>query len=155
MVRYRRNVAALILDGQDKLLICERMSVRGAWQFPQGGVDPGETDDEALYREIKEEIGLTRENYQIIKKRDGYRYLYPEPIRSRKLKKHGNHGQEQTYYLCRLNNAASKINVQQSPQEFRDFKWIRPRDFQLKWLPEFKHQVHIQVFKDFFAIDLK
>ncbi len=154
MVSYRENVAALILNQEGKLLICERISVPGAWQFPQGGVDKGESHEEALYREVVEEIGLQREDYKIVDQRDGYRYLYPEPIRSRKLKKHGNHGQEQTYYLCRLSASAAEINVVQSPQEFGDHKWIYPEDFELKWLPEFKRQVHTDVFRDFFNVKL-
>ena len=43
MVRYRPNVAAIIVNGDGNLLICERSNVPGAWQFPQGGVDDGES----------------------------------------------------------------------------------------------------------------
>ena len=52
MVRYRANVAALVLNPAGGLLICERATIAGAWQFPQGGVDPGESPEEALFREV-------------------------------------------------------------------------------------------------------
>ncbi|MCH2331163.1 MAG: NUDIX domain-containing protein [Roseibacillus sp.] len=41
MPSYRPNVALLLLDDRDHLLICERMNLEGAWQFPQGGIDEG------------------------------------------------------------------------------------------------------------------
>lgn len=154
MVRYRPNVAALMLDSHGNLLICERQSVPGAWQFPQGGVDDGEDIEQALYREIREEIGLSSNHYDVIKRKDGYRYLYPPDVRSKKLQKHGNHGQQQTYFLCQLKPHAPEINVHQTPQEFRAYRWIQPDEFDLDWLPTFKRDVYRAVMKDFFHITL-
>ena len=85
MVRYRPNVAALMIDVHGNLLICERHTIPGAWQFPQGGVDFGEDIEQALYREIREEIGLRKEHYEILIRKDGYRYLYPADVRSKKI----------------------------------------------------------------------
>jgi putative (di)nucleoside polyphosphate hydrolase len=51
---YRPNVAFLLLDDHDQLLICERLKIEGAWQFPQGGMDEGESPLEALHREVEE-----------------------------------------------------------------------------------------------------
>ena len=152
MVSYRSNVAALFLNESGSLLICERLTEPGAWQFPQGGVDPGESLEQALYREVREEIGLKKHHYEILDRKGGYRYLYPPDVRAKKLKKHGNHGQEQTYFLCRLNPDAPKIDVNQSPREFRAYRWIDPADFDPRWLPEFKREVYCQVMKDFFDI---
>ena len=154
MVRYRSNVAALMIDANGNLLICERSNIPGAWQFPQGGVDPGEEIEQALYREIREEIGLSKEHYEILRRKDGYRYLYPEDVRSKKIQKHGNHGQEQTYFLCKLRPNAPDIDVNQSPREFRSYRWIQPNEFDLDCLPPFKHEVYRAVMKDFFHVDL-
>jgi putative (di)nucleoside polyphosphate hydrolase len=151
---YRPNVAALVVDQEGRLLVCERWNVRGAWQFPQGGVDPGEEVEQALHREVEEEIGLRPEHYRIVGRKDGYRYLYPPKVRFRKLRKHGNHGQEQSYFLCRLESGAPGIDVDQDPPEFRDYRWIRPDEFRLEWLPDFKHEVYREVMKDFFGVDL-
>ena len=154
MVRYRSNVAALIVRPDGTLLICERWTVPGAWQFPQGGVDAGETLEKALFREVKEEIGIGPKHYSILKKRTGYRYLYPEAVRHKKIQKHGNHGQEQTYYLCELNATAPPVDVDQKPPEFRAYRWIYPEEFDLDWLPAFKRDVYRQVMLDFFDIIL-
>jgi len=152
MFRYRSNVAALIVRADGSLLICERWTVPGAWQFPQGGVDAGETLEQALYREVKEEIGIGPKHYHIIEKRTGYRYLYPEEVRNKKLQKHGNHGQEQTYFLCALSPTAPPVNVDQKPREFRAYRWIDPHEFDLDWLPSFKQDVYRQVMSDFFDV---
>lgn len=154
MEKYRPNVAALMINADGKLLICERSNLSGAWQFPQGGVDKGESEVEALFREVKEEIGLKKSHYKILGSRGGYRYLYPEGVRAKKLKKHGNHGQEQTYFLCRLNEDAPSINVDQDPPEFGAYRWIPPEEFDLDWLPDFKHEVYASVMNDFFDVDL-
>lgn len=154
MVRYRQNVAALILNRHGALLICERFQVPGAWQFPQGGVDPGESLQAALFREIKEEVGLSPHHYAILAERGNYRYLYPADVRLKKIRKHGNHGQEQTYFLCQLHPDAPAINVYQKPQEFQAYRWILPEEFDLDWLPSFKHDVYREVLRDFFNVSL-
>ena len=59
--RYRPNVAAIILSPsyplECKVFIAQRHDISGAWQFPQGGIDEGESPKEALFRELEEEIG--------------------------------------------------------------------------------------------------
>lgn len=155
MVRYRPNVAALMVNEDGNLLICERSTVPGAWQFPQGGVDDGESMEQALFREVREEIGLSKNDYEILDRRDGYRYLYPPDVRAKKIRKHGSHGQEQTYFLCRLKRSAPPIDVNQSPREFSAYRWIIPDEFDLDWLPAFKHEVYRSVMADFFGILLE
>ncbi|MDB6076491.1 MAG: nudix box signature [Akkermansiaceae bacterium] len=154
MVKFRPNVAALIVKKTGELLICERYTIPGAWQFPQGGVDAGESDEEALFREVREEVGLLPAHYEVIKTRGGYRYLYPEEVRFKKMRKHGCHGQQQTYFQCLLGDHAPEINVNQKPREFGTYRWILPEEFDLDWLPPFKRDVYRQVMADFFDISL-
>ena len=139
---------------EGQLLICERWTVPGAWQFPQGGVDDGETLEQALFREVQEEIGLQPSHYQLLGYRTGYRYLYPDEVRLKKMRKHGCHGQEQTYYHCLLKPDAPNVNVHQRPREFGAYRWIRPEEFDLDWLPDFKRDVYRQVMMDFFSVQL-
>jgi putative (di)nucleoside polyphosphate hydrolase len=153
-VRYRPNVAAVMVNAEGCLLICERITVAGAWQFPQGGVDPGESLEEALVREVREEVGLLPCHYEVVEHRVGYRYLYPARVRGKKIRKHGSHGQEQTYFLCRLRADAPDVNVDQKPREFRAYRWIPPEEFDLDWLPSFKRDVYREVMRDFFGIEL-
>lgn len=154
MVRYRPNVAALVMNPAGSLLICERATVPGAWQFPQGGVDAGESIEQALFREVLEEVGLAPGHYEVVARREGYRYLYPQDARGKKLRKHGNHGQEQTYFLCHLKPNAPQVNVNQKPREFRAYRWILPAEFDLDWLPAFKRDVYREVMRDFFKVNL-
>lgn len=155
MVRYRPNVAALMINPAGCLLICERANIPGAWQFPQGGVDAGESPEQALFREVREEVGLESCHYTIMSRRRGYRYLYPEAVRNRKVRKHGSHGQQQTYFLCRLKPDAPPVNVNQKPREFGAYRWILPEEFDLDWLPPFKRDVYRKVMRDFFNIELE
>lgn len=154
MVRYRPNVAAVMVNKEGCLLICERITVAGAWQFPQGGVDAGESLEAALVREVREEVGLLPSHYEVVERRVGYRYLYPARVRGKKIRKHGSHGQEQTYFLCRLHEGAPDVNVDQKPREFRAYRWIPPEEFDLDWLPPFKRDVYREVMRDFFGIEL-
>lgn len=154
MVRYRPNVAALVVNPEGNLLICERLTIPGAWQFPQGGVDAGESLEQALHREVREEVGFEAKHYEVVDRRDGYRYLYPVNARWKKLRKHGSHGQEQTYYLCHLKKDAPQVNVNQKQQEFRAYRWILPEEFDLEWLPAFKRDVYREVMRDFFQVEL-
>jgi len=154
MVRYRPNVAAVMVNSHGNVLICERSTIPGAWQFPQGGVDAGETLEQALYREVREEVGLEPRHYEVLERRSGYRYLYPPDVRGKKLQKHGNHGQEQTYFRCLVHPHAPEVDVNQKPREFSSYRWILPEEFDLDWLPEFKREVYAQVIRDFFGITL-
>ncbi len=140
-----------MMNREGKLLICERIDSKGAWQFPQGGVDDGEELADALAREIKEEIGLPASSYKVLESAGGYSYLYASPA-----KKSGKlyDGQVQTYFRCRLKKKALDINIDQKSAEFSKYKWIDPADFKLKWLPAFKRQVYRAVMLDFFDVRL-
>ena len=145
-IKYRPNVAAVLVDGDGRIFVAERDDISGAWQFPQGGVDPGESDLEALHREIEEEIGLTPDSYEVTERKGGYRYIYP----GRRVK-FGCRGQEQTYFLCRFKGTDAEINLDTDHPEFADFKWIRPEEFDLDWVPDFKREVYREVLRDFFG----
>ena len=143
---YQQNVAGILRNRDGKILICERASIRGAWQFPQGGVDDGETPEQALVRELWEEIALDPGDFEIVGKRGGYRYVFPEG------KKRGHDGKDQTYFLCEFLADDAKINVGTEHPEFRAWKWIAPSEFRRDWLPAMKADVYAAVFEDFFSI---
>ncbi len=149
---YRPNVAAILKQPfTGEILIAERLNVRHAWQFPQGGVDDGEDLQTALYREIEEEIGVKSELIHIRATRGGYRYAFPKG----RLKYGIYGGQEQTYFLCDFLGEDTDIRLDVHNQEFGRWKWIVPSEFKLKWVPKFKRAVYHQLFLDFFQIDLK
>ena len=146
--KLKANVAAILRNAEGKILICERLQIRNSWQFPQGGVDDGETVAQALTRELWEEIGIDPEDFRIVEKRSGYRYLFPSG------RKKGHDGKDQTYFLCDFIGSDSKINVQTEHPEFRAWKWIDPASFKREWLPSMKLDVYAVVFRDFFGVEI-
>lgn len=156
MSGYRPNVAALMVNSRGQVLVCERFKIPDSWQFPQGGVDSGEALESALKREIKEEIGLSEEAYEVEKSQGGYRYDYPAKVRASKIgQKKKFLGQEQTYFLCRTKEDFPLVDLMREPREFAQVKWIYPEEFQVGWLPDFKKDVYRAVLRDFFGVDLK
>jgi putative (di)nucleoside polyphosphate hydrolase len=152
MATYRPNVAAILRKPKSgKILIAERISNKGSWQFPQGGVDKGEDLIGALYREVEEEIGVGPDKYEIAAARTAYRYKFPHGH----LKKKRFCGQVQTYFLCDYYGKKNAIDLDAHVREFSQYKWIKPQDFPLEGVPKFKRPVFKRVFKDFFGVKLK
>jgi len=146
-IRYRPNVAAILQRDDGRILVAERLSPVNCWQFPQGGVDEGETYVQALVREVEEELSLREDHYEVVASRGPYRYRFENGRQKR-----GYHGQEQRYFLVRLTAPECYINVATEHQEFRSYRWIDPGEFRLEWLPGFKREVYREVLRDFFNL---
>ena len=138
-----------MVNAEGKLLICERTDFSNSWQFPQGGRDFGETPREALARELEEEISVLPGSYDVVEERGGYRYRFP--VRHRRRGRYV--GQQQIYFRCNFHGPDSLFNLVTKHPEFRSFRWIDPKDFDLRWLPDFKRQVYHQVLRDFFGVE--
>jgi len=148
MDSYRRNVALILSRAGGEILICERTGFRDSWQFPQGGIQTGESDIQALHREVREEISLDPDAYRIVMRHGPYRYTFRPGF-----KKEGFDGQEQTYFLAViLGDAESGIRVDH--EEFHAHRWIFPHAFKIEWVPPIKRDVYRAVFRDFFDISL-
>ena len=147
MVRYRPNVAFILRRGDGCILIGERSDVQGAWQFPQGGMDRDETAEEAVKREVLEEISLAPSDYRLVGKRGPYRYEFPGG-----RTKDGYGGQEQTYFLADFVGDEAQILSQPSTVEFRAVRWIAPAEFRLEWVAPMKRLVYRDVMRDFFDV---
>ena len=121
--RYRPNVAAIVLSSKYpekvEFFIASRSDVKDAWQFPQGGIDRGETPKEALLRELKEEIG-TDEVEIIAEYPEWVSYDFPEMIAK---KMYPFDGQRQKYFLVRLKPGA-KINLDTEEPEFVQYTFV-------------------------------
>jgi putative (di)nucleoside polyphosphate hydrolase len=128
---YRPNVGIILLNDRNKVFWGKRAK-QHSWQFPQGGIKQGETPEQAMFRELYEEIGLNPEQVRIVARtREWLRYEVPEQWIRRDLR--GNYrGQKQIWFLLRLVG-----------REFDAWRW---NDY---WVPqesviEFKRAVYQQ-----------
>ena len=145
-MKFRRNVAFILTRPTGEILVCERSDFKNSWQFPQGGARPEESDHEALAREVLEEISLPPESYRVVLQHGPYRYIFRAGCR-----KEGCDGQEQIYFQAEW-LGGGEIVVDR--KEFRSFRWIKPQDFRMEWVPPIKRDVYREVFHDFFRIEL-
>ena len=144
---FRPNVGIILLNQRNQVFWGKRIRTH-SWQFPQGGFTTGETAVEAMYRELYEEIGLTKEDVKILgvtKHWLKYR-LPPQYIR------HGKTpvviGQKQKWFLLKLVTSEQKVRLDLSDTpEFDSWRWI---DYEEppKQVIFFKQQVYHQALKE-------
>ncbi len=111
---YRKGVLGIIVNKDKKFLILYRALHWNGWEFPKGGIEKGETEEEALLREIKEETGLDakivcRLPYEIA-------YDYPESFLKKTKTEYA--GAKQSVYLLSADGAV-KLSA-----EHRRFSWL-------------------------------
>jgi len=141
---FRAGVGAVILNGQGKVLALERIDVKGAWQFPQGGLRAGEEPDLAIYREIKEETGLKVSHLQLIYKMTRpLAYELPPQYCTKKTGR----GQVHYWYLFHLKANEKKITLGDK-KEFTAWKWLSWNEL-LTRVVEFRKSVYLKLQKEF------
>ncbi|MDE0841344.1 MAG: RNA pyrophosphohydrolase [Porticoccaceae bacterium] len=121
---FRSNIAIVLSDGYGKVFWAKRVG-QAAWQFPQGGVDSHESPEQALYRELHEEIGLRPGDVSIIQStRRWLRYKIPVAMQ-RKSQKPVCIGQKQKWYFLRLEAPIAKVRFDTTDApEFDDWQWV-------------------------------
>jgi putative (di)nucleoside polyphosphate hydrolase len=121
---FRANVGIILCNTERRLLWARRLA-RSGWQFPQGGIDTDESSEEALYRELREEVGLKPEHVEVLAKTRGWlRYRLP-PRFIRRNSRPLCIGQKQVYYLLRFVGAERDFDLSASPDpEFDRWRWI-------------------------------
>jgi len=144
---YRPNVAAIVLSSsypaKCEIFIASRIDVEDAWQFPQGGIDEGETPHQALFRELKEEIG-TNDVDIIAEFPEWVSYDFPPSVASRMAPFDG---QTQKYFLVKLHKGAT-INIETQIPEFSQFKFVKTEELN-DYITFFKRTVYKKVLKYF------
>ena len=105
-------------------LLAKRFKQNG-WQLPQGGIDEDETELDALYRELQEEVGLDPSHVTLIAKTPKWlRYELPDE-HVRRTQKPKCIGQKQVWYLLKLDSSDDEISLDlHDDVEFDDWKWV-------------------------------
>ncbi|EOK4669313.1 RNA pyrophosphohydrolase [Campylobacter jejuni] len=144
---YRPNVAAIVLSSsypfECKIFIAKRSDMDNIWQFPQGGIDKGESVKNALFRELKEEIG-TDEVEIIAEYPEWLSYDFPSKIVK---KMYPYDGQIQKYFLVRLKHGAT-ININTKHPEFDDYQFVSVKQI-FEMINHFKKNIYVKVIKYF------
>jgi len=145
--KYRPNVAMIIVSEnypqKKEIFIAQRNDLTDIWQFPQGGIDEGEEVEDALFREMEEEIGTNKAEIVAFCP-EWISYDFPPKI----LKKMQPYkGQIQKYYLVKLAPDA-KIDIHTKHPEFSDYKFVTVEDV-LHLTAHFKKPVYEKVMQYF------
>ena len=120
---YRPNVAIVLVNSRNQVFWGKRVKEH-AWQFPQGGIKPGESPEEAMYRELNEETGLAPQHVRILgRTRDWLHYDVPTHWVKREWR--GTYkGQKQIWFLLRLVGRDCDISLRASGHpEFDAWRW--------------------------------
>ncbi len=144
---FRSNVGIIICNPSGKLLWTKRIG-QNAWQFPQGGIRAGESFEEALYRELQEETGLSEADVSILKRTRGWlRYRLPERL-VRRSSSPLCIGQKQKWFLLSLNSDDSRIALSRSVRpEFDDWRWVGYWE-PVKRIVDFKRDVYRKALRE-------
>ena len=146
---YRSCVGITLFNTDNKVFVGKRIDTPDAWQMPQGGVDPGETIEDAAFRELLEEVGVGMDKAEILKiHEEPLRYDFP-PHLQRRLFGGKYQGQEQTWIAARFmgNDGDIDINHFHTP-EFDEWQWIELHGI-LDMIVPFKRDIYTEVIKAF------
>ena len=138
---FRPNVGIVLLNQKNQVFWGKRVRSH-SWQFPQGGIDRGETPEQAMFRELHEEVGLQQEHVRVVARtRDWLRYEVPDRYVRRDARGHYR-GQKQIWFLLQLVACDWNLNLRATDHpEFDAWRW---NDY---WVPldvvvEFKRGVY-------------
>ncbi len=122
---------------------------QNAWQFPQGGIKRDETPEEALYRELWEEVGLVPEKVELLAAtQDWLRYRLPKGL-IRSEEKPLCVGQKQVWFLLRLSGDEDDVRLDRGDKpEFDGWRWV-DYWYPLKEVVAFKRDVYLQALNEF------
>ena len=138
---FRPNVGIILLNQKSQVFWGKRIRTH-SWQFPQGGIDRGENPEQAMLRELHEEVGLLPQHVNVLARtRDWLRYEVPDRFIRRDARGHYK-GQKQIWFLLQLVGHDWDLNLRATDHpEFDAWRW---HDY---WVPldvvvEFKRGVY-------------
>lgn len=143
---YRRGVGAMLVNDRGLVFVGQRIDTKTeAWQMPQGGIDKGETPEDALFRELEEEIG-TRKAHIMAQTKDWLSYDLPDDLQGR-LWRGRFRGQTQKWFALRFTGQDQDICIETAHPEFRAWAWMPLADLDRTIVP-FKRDLYAAVLKE-------
>jgi putative (di)nucleoside polyphosphate hydrolase len=144
---YRPNVGIILVNDQNEVFWGKRIKEH-AWQFPQGGIKRGESPQQAMFRELREEVGLMPEHVRVLgRTREWLRYDVPQQWIRREMR--GQYrGQKQIWFLIRMLGRDTDVDLRASEHpEFDAWRWHE------YWIPletviDFKREVYRQALEE-------
>ena len=121
---YRLNVGLIIINDKGKLLLCKRKKTTN-WQFPQGGIDNGETPLKAAKRELFEEVGISSSSVKFIgTTKKWIKYDIPLSQRKKHFIKKKIKGQTQKWFMLKITKKVEISFINDPDNEFDEYKWV-------------------------------
>ncbi len=145
---YRRCVGMMILNAKNEILVGKRLDhPSGYWQMPQGGIDENENPEEAVWREMREEIGTNNAN--MIKQSKQW-INYEIPSETLVTLPWGNIyvGQTQMWFAFKFKGNEEEIDTNTENPEFSEWKWTHHHLLVENIVP-FKREVYKKILIEF------
>ncbi|MGD8710443.1 MAG: RNA pyrophosphohydrolase [Ectothiorhodospiraceae bacterium] len=121
---FRPNVGIIVSNDEGQVLWARRIG-QNAWQFPQGGIKEHESAQDALFRELHEEVGLTANHVEVLGCTEGWlRYRLPSHL-IRRRRRPVCIGQKQVWFMLRFVGSPADVRLDASgTPEFDDWRWV-------------------------------
>ncbi len=150
---YRANVGIVICNHRGQVFWARRYG-QHSWQFPQGGINEGETPEQAMYRELYEEVGLEKQDVSILAvSKHWLRYRLPKRL-IRKDSSPTCIGQKQRWFLLRLEGKESRVDLGRCKHpEFDEWRWVSYW-YPVRQVVAFKREVYRKAMKEFSPVAL-
>ena len=146
---YRPCVGMMLLNRDKKVFVGRRYDTKTeAWQMPQGGIDAGEDIENAMFRELKEEIGVTKDKVKVLgQSKKMHRYNIPSEINANLWK--GRYiGQEQRWFLLKFIGNDRDINIHTKIPEFKLWRWVNIESL-VDMIIDFKKELYHNIIEEF------
>ena len=145
---YRKCVGIMILNNNKEILVGKRLDhPSGFWQMPQGGIDEHENPEEAVWREMMEEIGTNKAKLLKVSTQ-WINYNIPSETLKTLPWGHKYIGQTQKWFSFQFTGDESDINVGTINPEFSEWKWTKINLIVDEIVP-FKRDVYSKILKEF------
>lgn len=145
---YRPCVGVVLLDAGGRIFAGERLDAPGAWQMPQGGIDPGEDAHAAGLRELSEETSIPPSAVAVLGQTEGWITYDLPAVLVPKLWKGRFRGQKQRWLLARFTGEDAVIDLGTAHPEFGAWRWMAPEALMAAIVP-FKRATYEAVFEAF------